>query len=570
MNPIKSALLFLLSVLWLWSASAVHASSLDIPIEGYGLSFGNSKNFTGLRFNTVDKNVETINGANFTFGHTLYYFNMNNIFYTGTYNGFNFTVMNSLAKASNGLMFGGMGAHSQSMNGFMFGGGLARTGDLNGIMFGGGMARAGETNGMVFGGGWARTEDMNGIMFSGGLARAGDMTGLMFGGMGAQTKSMNGLMFGGGLARTGDMNGIMFSGGLARTGDMNGLVFGGGLARTGNMNGIMFSGGIRAEEMNGLVFSGAWARTGNLTGALLTGGLARAENVNGIMIGMVASESNEVHGVIGGFYAHVKNEITGVSFSFLNYIPWAPEKKDGNMSRKVTGMAACLGPCAAKMVNGVLLSGLGSSSEIVNGFAGGVVFNSYQTVNGVSMAGLNRAHIFNGFHMGFLTIAGRPVVNTKDTADKGEINGVSLAVLGTVTPQMNGVAMGMLNLTQELNGVQIGLFNYVNKTPPLPPIFRPRRENPLDPHEKDEVYDMSLAVVDTVMHQRNRISRAHSHTAQRIDKKSMNGVSLGLVNYAEELNGVQIGLVNFAMNNPPLLRCLPFINVNLSILKELL
>ncbi|MDA3860104.1 MAG: hypothetical protein PF445_02670 [Melioribacteraceae bacterium] len=40
--------------------------SLDIPSSNWGLSFGNSKNFNGFRFNYRDCDVETINGFNLT------------------------------------------------------------------------------------------------------------------------------------------------------------------------------------------------------------------------------------------------------------------------------------------------------------------------------------------------------------------------------------------------------------------------------------------------------------------------------------------------------------------------
>jgi hypothetical protein len=38
------------------------------------------------------------------------------------------------------------------------------------------------------------------------------------------------------------------------------------------------------------------------------------------------------------------------------------------------------------------------------------------------------------------------------------------------------------------------------------------------------------------------------------------GVSIGIINIAEELTGLQIGLLNIAKNNPPLFRVLPILN----------
>jgi hypothetical protein len=46
-------------------------------------------------------------------------------------------------------------------------------------------------------------------------------------------------------------------------------------------------------------------------------------------------------------------------------------------------------------------------------------------------------------------------------------------------------------------------------------------------------------------------------------KGEQRGLTIGVVNYARRLHGVQIGVINFADNNPPGLRVLPLINVNL-------
>ena len=42
------------------------------------------------------------------------------------------------------------------------------------------------------------------------------------------------------------------------------------------------------------------------------------------------------------------------------------------------------------------------------------------------------------------------------------------------------------------------------------------------------------------------------------------GLTIGIYNRARELHGVQIGLLNYAGNNPPGLRWLPIINLNLN------
>ena len=40
----------------------VSAQGLNIPSRNWGISFGNSVKFTGLRLNVIEKNIEKING----------------------------------------------------------------------------------------------------------------------------------------------------------------------------------------------------------------------------------------------------------------------------------------------------------------------------------------------------------------------------------------------------------------------------------------------------------------------------------------------------------------------------
>ena len=49
--PVAAAVLLLL-------ASAAGAGSLDIPVSGRGIGFGNSRNFQGLRFNFQDRLIQ--------------------------------------------------------------------------------------------------------------------------------------------------------------------------------------------------------------------------------------------------------------------------------------------------------------------------------------------------------------------------------------------------------------------------------------------------------------------------------------------------------------------------------
>ena len=61
-----SAILLLLFCAGSASTGVLIAQSLDFPSKSWGISFGNSKTFTGLRFNFRDSRVEKITGVNST------------------------------------------------------------------------------------------------------------------------------------------------------------------------------------------------------------------------------------------------------------------------------------------------------------------------------------------------------------------------------------------------------------------------------------------------------------------------------------------------------------------------
>jgi hypothetical protein len=48
------------------SSTAFSQGIIGIPSPHWGIGIGNSERFSGLRFNFIDKNIEEINGINFT------------------------------------------------------------------------------------------------------------------------------------------------------------------------------------------------------------------------------------------------------------------------------------------------------------------------------------------------------------------------------------------------------------------------------------------------------------------------------------------------------------------------
>ncbi len=67
-NNIKQGYFILLYIIIFMFAQVdfLFGQSLDIPVKGYGISFGNSKKFAGLRINFRDRRVDRIDGINVT------------------------------------------------------------------------------------------------------------------------------------------------------------------------------------------------------------------------------------------------------------------------------------------------------------------------------------------------------------------------------------------------------------------------------------------------------------------------------------------------------------------------
>ena len=124
------------------------AQSFDLSLKGYGISFGNSKNFNGLRFNLRDSQVEEINGLNFT----LWQGNDNE---RATVRGIS-VGLSLKARNLHGLMIGGLGVvvHKQleGISVGLLGVGAGRS--VKGITLGGLGAGSGEDSPVLRSGDW--------------------------------------------------------------------------------------------------------------------------------------------------------------------------------------------------------------------------------------------------------------------------------------------------------------------------------------------------------------------------------------------------------------------------------
>jgi hypothetical protein len=219
-----------------------NGKALNFPFKKYGISIGNSYEFTGIRINLVDKNVKRINGLNVTFWLKNH---QNN---SSALNGINVGVFpygGSMQLINLGIL--GVGTEPNNLNGLSLGGLLVigAGGNINGLSLSG-----------INTGAEGKESKISGVAISGLSIWAG--------------KAINGLAIGGlGVWTNGDINGIAsslaylsgkqnFSGIGATLGYLEADIFKGlviaGYAKTNQMNGLSIALFNRTEELHGIQF----------------------------------------------------------------------------------------------------------------------------------------------------------------------------------------------------------------------------------------------------------------------------------------------------------------------------
>ena len=233
--------------------------SLDIGAGGAGISFGDSRRWTGLRFNYRDSRLIEANGVNVTLWYPYE---------------------------------GGAGR----VSGFAIG--LPATGarDLTGVGLG------------VFGFGVERR--FTGIGIGGiGMGGGGDMKGIMLAGVG----------MGGG----GDISGISIAGvGMGGGGDLRGIAIGGlGAGFGGTLRGIGIGGlGVGGARIRGIAIGGVGVGGQDIKGGMITPGVFRVER-DGRFQGVAVAGFSQIKGRQDGWTIGVVNyarDLRGVQIGVIN------------------------------------------------------------------------------------------------------------------------------------------------------------------------------------------------------------------------------------------------------------
>jgi hypothetical protein len=325
MRKLSASFIFSISLI-----AALPGQGFNIPTREWGLSFGNSTSFNGIRFNLVDKDIERINGINISaWGHK------ESERQTGTVNGISIGLPAAIGTENRqGLNIGILGSGAKNnIKGINLG--LLGTGagnDAVGINFG--LLGAGAGNncvGLNIGGlGVGAGGNMTGINLGGlGAGAGGDVKGISMGILGAGAGGdMIGINFGGlGCGAGGTLGGINFGGlGCGAGGDVWGLNVGGlGVGGGGSVTGINLS--VLAvgsgEHLKGISIAGLGAGAPAVTGlqvALVSGG----NTVRGITLApayfrIEGDDEAYMKGLSVSVFNHISGDQFGIAIGIFNY-----------------------------------------------------------------------------------------------------------------------------------------------------------------------------------------------------------------------------------------------------------
>lgn len=288
----------MLGLITLSAVTTAHAQ-VNLGSNGKGLSFGNSSEWTGIRFNVRDSGVQEIRGLNVTL----------------------LAPRDPASGVIRGAAVGILSTGAREIHGLGFGlAGVAAGDDLTGAMIGGlGAGAGGDISGVSVGGfGLAAGEDLKGAsaaLF--GMGAGGDMTGFGFAGFGMGAGgSIKGIHLAGfGMGAGDDITGIHIAGfGLGAGGTIKGAsaaLFGLGADR---LEGLNLAGTLRARQMKGLAIAPAYLRV----------------NADGDFHGIGLSAYNEVRGHTTGLTIGLVNytrTLNGVQVGLVNVVRENPKHR---------------------------------------------------------------------------------------------------------------------------------------------------------------------------------------------------------------------------------------------------
>ncbi len=279
------------------------SQGLNIPAKHWGISFGNSTQFNGLRFNLVDKDIERINGINVNVWGAK-----DNSRQTGTVNGISIGIPAAMGTMNrNGINLGIFGTGAKNnLKGINIGGlGVGAGNNLHGINIGGlGAGAGGDVKGLTIG-----------LL---GVGAGGDLAGINLGGLGVGAgDNVKGINFGGlAVGAGGTVSGISLSVLAVGSGEhVQGLSLAGLAVGGPKVTGVQAALVIGGKEVRGISIAPAYFKIEGLDGYMKGLSVSVFNHVQGEVFGVCIGIFNyayAVHGFQLGILNHVKSNPKGL------------------------------------------------------------------------------------------------------------------------------------------------------------------------------------------------------------------------------------------------------------------
>lgn len=289
--------------------SGSNGKAFNIPFQKAGISFGNSREFSGIRLNVSDSNVERINGLNLT----LWYRQL--------------PKMERKAKKNQIKMIVGMAEapnKSAVVNGISVGlvpvAGTMQPLNL-GVL---GLFCDKNLNGLTAGGLFAIGHHLNGLSIGGLIliAPLGAINGLSAAGLTVYAKNLNGIHVSPAIVIADHkIRGVTIAGIWAGNGDklpdagIEGLTLAGIVVGGNRIKGVAVSPGIVKSKSNltGIALSGISVNTGQLTGVAIAGITNINKKQRGLSVALV-NRTKDLHGLQIGLINIAGNNRKGLRF----------------------------------------------------------------------------------------------------------------------------------------------------------------------------------------------------------------------------------------------------------------
>ena len=223
-----------------------------------------------------------------------------------------------------------------------------------------------------------------------------------------------------------------------------------------------------------------------------------AGEINGISLGGIGVEGGDLTGIVVGTIGVSAESVSGITFGGI-----------GLASGRIRGIALGGIGLATQRLRGIGIGGIGIACEELNGFAAGSIGAAVENANGIVVGGIGVA--------------------------SEEINGFGFGLIGVATEKLRGGAFGGIGIAAEsVRGICLGGVGVVT----------------------EESTGASVAVGEI---RSNDLVGFGMAGYCRI-KGSQRGLTIALLNHADELHGFQLGAINIARNNSGIFKVLPLIN----------